>query len=467
MNTQLRRCITAFAAFMVLISAPASVARTDPAQSRDDLSPAANPVTVRIDRSAPVAVSRLELGVTHTQNDLDSAGAVPEAVAKVKKLLRAVCRRQVEPIMGWGADNPEPAPGVYNWTSLDRRIALIRSMHAVPVITLCAAPDWMKGGTSGKTDWSKIEVAPTPQHYADFAALAKTVAQRYPDVRYFQVWNEFKGFWDRAANNWNYRGYTQMYNLVYDALKSVNPAIQVGGPYLVLEGTGLNPHEWYGVPPISPRNWQVLDYWLAHKHGADFIVLDRSITDANHDPTPHSPAQVMPLTHYFEDIARQVHRKTSLPIWWAEYYGAEGIHDLDFEAAQFASVYAHMAQAGVPQIAFLWGFLQSEGGAYYLFSSVKSPDGGQTTPHYRVFQIFHDDFGPGTPLYAASSSSPDVEVLASASKLLLINKCNAPVRVRVAGRTIPLARYEVRLLSSNGHPPLSASKNRPAQIPVD
>jgi hypothetical protein len=403
-------------------------------------------VTVHIDRSAPEGVCRLELGVTHTQNDLDSPRANPQAVGRVKAALAAACRFQVEPIMGWGAGNPEPSPGVYDWESLDRRIALIRSMHAIPVITLCAAPDWMKGGTAGKTDWPRIEVAPVPEHYADFAALAKTVAQRYPDVHYYQVWNEFKGFWDQPNHNWNYARYTEMYNLVYDALKSVNPAIQVGGPYLVVEGTGLSPRAWFGAPPITARNGQVLDYWLAHKHGADYLILDRSLTDKEHDPTPYTEAQVLAETHYFGDIVRQVRAKTNLPVWWAEYYGAEGFTDPAFIAAEFASCYVHMAKADAPQKAFLWGFLQREGGGYQLFSNVGSPDGGQPTPHYRIFKIFHDDFGPGTSLYKASSSSPDIEVLASATHTLLINKRPAAVTVSVDGQAVTLARYEVCLL---------------------
>ncbi|OLT10047.1 hypothetical protein BJF78_29420 [Pseudonocardia sp. CNS-139] len=67
-------------------------------------------------------------------------------------------------------------------------------------MTLCCAPDWMKGGEPGETDWSRIEVAPDPAHYADFAALAVDVARRYPQVRHFVVWNELKGFFDATAD---------------------------------------------------------------------------------------------------------------------------------------------------------------------------------------------------------------------------------------------------------------------------
>ena len=132
-------------------------------------------IVITADRSCPTMLSRLALGVTHAQYSLDSGGN-QEIVAEAKALLRSSCHYQNQHIMGWGALNPNPEPGIYRWESLDRRIALIRSMNAVPVITLCAAPDWMKGGHPGETDWSQIEVAPLPEHYHNFAELARLVA---------------------------------------------------------------------------------------------------------------------------------------------------------------------------------------------------------------------------------------------------------------------------------------------------
>ncbi|MBM2809282.1 MAG: beta-glucosidase/6-phospho-beta-glucosidase/beta-galactosidase [Chloroflexi bacterium] len=228
-------------------------------------------VTVEIDPATQAGVSLLTLGVTHMQYSLDPWGD-PDAVARAKTLLSSAVRYQNQHILGFGADNINPAPGVYDWESLDRRINLIRSMNAVPVITLCCAPDWMKGGQPGGTDWTKIEKAPLPSHYTSFADLARQVALRYPDVRHYLVWNELKGFWNDAANNWDYVGYTRMYNLVYDALKSVDSSIQVGGPYLVIEGTGSGRGGWAAASPITDRNRRVLEYWLRNKRGADFTT---------------------------------------------------------------------------------------------------------------------------------------------------------------------------------------------------
>ncbi len=384
------------------------------------------PVTVRVERTKVIGISHFQTGVTHTQYSLDPWGDVA-SVARGRKLLSAVCTFQNQHIMGWGADNPNPSPGVYNWESLDRRMAAMRAMGATPVITLCGAPDWMKGGQAGQTDWSRLEAAPTPEHYADFASLCAVVARRYPDVSYFQVWNEMKGLWDAPANNWNYAAYTRLYNMVYDALKAVRPGIKVGGPYLVIEGTGSNRGGWATEKPIRQRQWQVLDYWLKHKRGADFICLDKSLRDF-HDANSYTEADALALTHWFGDVARQGRTRTKLPRGWAEYYGASS-RDRDFIAAHYASIMGHMVKSGAA-VALLWQ-PQDDGGdlSLSLFSDTRRTGGGQALSFYFAFKAFHDAFKPGAKLVQATSSSPNVEVLASPRHTLLINKRAAPVQI--------------------------------------
>lgn len=405
-------------------------------------------VAVTVDRGASDGISRLALGVTHTRYSLDTGGDA-QAITQAKALL-AACRYQNVHIMGWGTMNPNPAPGVYDWGSLDRRMALVRSMKATPVVTLCAAPDWMKGGRPGRTDWSKIEVAPLPEHYADFARLAATIARRYPDVRHFQVWNEMKGLWDARANNWNIVAYTRLYNRVFDALKSVNRAIHVGGPYFVVEGTGSNRGDWATEKPLRARQREILDYWLRHQRGADFLVLDKGLTDF-HDKSAYTEAEQMTLTHHFGDVARQVRARTSsesgagLPLWWAEFYGGNKGSDADFTAALHASILRHMLLGG-SSVALLWQPMDTGEVSHALFSDVRKGSRVQPYPYYHVFQAFHRHFGPGTRLYKTACSTPDIEVLASAKKVLLINKRAAPVTIELAGRSMPLERYQVRLL---------------------
>ncbi|MGH8906053.1 MAG: hypothetical protein ACRD0K_05975 [Egibacteraceae bacterium] len=224
-------------------------------------------------------VTRLRVGVTHGQYSVDPWGN-PRANDRAIGVLRAAADLQNQHVMGWGASSPQPSPGRFQWASLDQRIALIRSSAGEPVLTLCCAPDWMKGGEPGVTDWGNLERAPARAHYDDFAALAARAALRYPQVRHFQVWNELKGFWDPARNRWDAAAYTDLYNKVYAAIKAVRPDALVGGPYVTMDSwshaaTASHPSAIAGPwGVLDQRPLDVLEYWLTHARGADFVIVD-------------------------------------------------------------------------------------------------------------------------------------------------------------------------------------------------
>ena len=250
------------------------------------VSSAAITATVTVSLSNPTIVSKLATGATHTQYSADNYND-PTAVATACCLLQNACIYQNQHIMGWGAVNPEPSPGVYNWASLDERVQLMRDTNAAKIITFCGAPGWMRP-LGYQDDWANLEVAPDPTHVQDFANLCKMVALRYPDVKAFQVWNELKGMWCNAPgadpaivnlNRWDYVRYTTLYNAVYDAVKSVRIDAQLGGPYVVMDSDGnasqmSNPGPSYSWGTLDQRPLDVITYWLQHKHGADFITID-------------------------------------------------------------------------------------------------------------------------------------------------------------------------------------------------
>lgn len=390
-------------------------------------------ITVTVDRSTPDGTSNFSIGVTHTQPKWDNGD--PAAVARAKTLLAEGVKFQNQHLMDWGAENPEPQPGVYNWASLDHRVALMRSMGATAVITLCTAPGWMKTSgedfphQTGPASWADDRVA--DNHVDDFVDLCRKVVVRYSDVRYFQVWNEYKGYWDKASNNWDFVRFTDFYNRLYDAIRALRPDAQIGGPYYPFDGP-------------KPKDWDVIDYWFEHKHGADFVCFDGWV--AGYPPTRDTAeeAKKMTLTDYFGQIARQFRARTQLPIWISEFYGGWSSNP-DFTAANHASCYLHALRAGVA-VALLWDAELQKWN--YLFTSTRTSDGGQPSPHYQVVKLFNTCFGPGTTLFKANSSSPDVEVLASRTKTLLINKRNAKVEVSLDGAPLTLNPYEVRLIDA-------------------
>ncbi len=193
---------------------------------------------VQVDPTISEGNSTLTLGLTHTHVYWEYGES--EAVQRARDLLTPVTTFQNQHIMGWGTDNPQPSEGgPYNFESLDRRVELMRSLGGEMVLTFCSAPGWMK--TSGE-DWNMNDRV-ADEHVDDFAKLAAAIAERYPDVKYFQVWNEFKGYWDSSIlnsdgsiGNWDYVRYTDFYNSVYTAVKNVRPDAKIGGYYISLGG---------------------------------------------------------------------------------------------------------------------------------------------------------------------------------------------------------------------------------------
>jgi hypothetical protein len=398
-------------------------------------------------------------GFTHTEFSADSGGQA--AMGRAMELLSAMPMPQNQHIMGWGAGNPEPSPGRYDFAELDSRIDIVRRTGGTPVITLCCAPDWMKGGTSGRTDWSqeRLETAPGPEHYDDFAALAGTIARRYPDVRHFIVWNELKGFFDERRGRWNYEGYTQLYNLVHAELKKVNKDILVGGPYVVMDSHPPG-EETYASGLSGPwgtvdrRSLDAIAYWNEHKAGADFVVVDGSSYTSDDQLIPDEFA----ATEKFAAVGRWVREKTGLPLWWAEWYVEPGDENDERDGwseqhrnAVHAAGMIAMARGGAAG-GFYWNpQKKGESCAGCLWRSTELPDGGSALPMMRLLSRFAREFPPGTrfrDVAVAADDEPDVRVLADDEAMLVVNTRNRGTEVTVDGRSVGLGPYGVRWLAT-------------------
>ncbi|MBA0050585.1 xylan 1,4-beta-xylosidase [Streptomyces sp. AJS327] len=401
---------------------------------------------------APTASPRPELGwgLTHTQVSADQGE--PAARKRAARLLADAQAPQNQHIMGWGAENPEPSPGEYDFAALDSRVELMRRGSGTPVLTLCCAPDWMKGGTAGETDWDELETAPRPEHYGDFAALAARVAERYPDIRHFVVWNELKGFYDDDRGRWDSAAYTRLYNTVYRALKKVNRANLVGGPYVVMDSVDRDDHHASRITgPWGALDQRALDavaYWSDHHVGADFAVVDASTYTRDDRLSPDEFGATGKLT----TVGRWVRERTGLPLWWAEWYvepdGAKRWSEPRRRAVHAAALIA-MARGGATT-GLYWN-PQRRGARCpgCLWRATHLPDGGGGTPLMALLARFQREFPPGTEYRSLEPEGPDagkVRALADRSAVLVVNTAPRRATVRVAGERLSLRGHQVRWL---------------------
>lgn len=341
------------------------------------------------------------------------------------------------PIMGWGMPDPEPAPGRFDLSAIAKRVRLVISTGGVPVVTLCVAPDWMTPG---------FLEPPTPAHYQDFATLAAKIARSFPRVRYFVVWNEFKGFWNKAASRWNIQGYTTMYNDVYRAIKRVRPAAQVGGPYAVtppLAGPGpgnlpSTPHGPWGY--LFQGTLDAIRYWLTHKVGADFIALD-----GRDFPGAHLITSPLIATEKYAALDAWVKRITSLPIWWMESHiqpANSGWSESRAAAIRVAAL-IQMAASGA-RVGMQWqpqqgGGVPDEG----VWTATDFPGGGRPTALGRILPGVQSVLRHKVTIVAGQA--PGVLVASGPGGAIAVNTTAGSARARVDGATILLRPGQVRV----------------------
>ena len=358
----------------------------------------------------------LALGVTHMQYSLAPSDP-PAALARGRAVLAAAGPLQNQHLMGFGVLNPEPVPGRYDWSTLDVRMRLIADTGGRTVLTLAGAPDWMKGGAPGESDFSRIEEAPRPEHYDDFAALCARAVARYPQVSAVQVWNELKGFYDASRNTWDAVGYAALYDRVYRAVKAVRPDVAVGGPYVPLDAwtdQRVAPSDVRGPWGVTDgRALDVVTYWLAHNPGADFVTVDGGTTTKDQGLVTTTTA----AADRFAVLTRWLRARTPLPVWWAEFYpgtadDSAGAASPERAAATLEAV-AALSRGGAAA-AMLW---QPQQDATFRFAALwtdtASSDGGRPTALTPAWLWLAPRLAPGSGDAALEvGRSPDGRLLA-------------------------------------------------------
>jgi hypothetical protein len=464
-----------------------------PASSSKHIPPPQVDVSVSTDRSSPLGQSQFSPGITHVDESLDypSGNNSLAAIQKVSPLLRKSVTYQNTPIMGWGLPDPWPDPSASepsDWSALDARLRLVEGTGGIPVLTLCEAPWWMKGqlqpdgatlALSRADEWSTRAYSSRilDDKMDAWLLLVQRVAERYMappySVRYFQVWNELKGYYDPVTNVYDFttsaghpnepdatHGYTYLYNRVYDRLMSVADGlgiargdVKVGGPYVVMDtwssANQSNPSaitKPYGT--FDQRPLDVVMYWLRHKTDAGFISVD--VDTSNKDGVDISFASV--ASEKFADVVRWIRSldvarypgAATLPIWLAEWYANPQTDWTNHVHSNAIKTYAMMEflKAG-GAVALAWGgSAQGRSGPGLWTDTVAG--GGKALPFYSSYRDFKQYFAPGTQLYRTTAAPIGlVDAVASASEVMLVNMTSKTVVASVDGTIMSLAPYQV------------------------
>ncbi|GAC1407558.1 MAG: hypothetical protein NVSMB49_27580 [Ktedonobacteraceae bacterium] len=360
------------------------------------------------------------------------------------------------------------------------------------MITLCEAPWWMKGqlqpdGTTRliarSEEWSDVayDARVLDNKMDTWLHLVQRVVERYMvapyHVRYFQIWNELKGYYNPLTNSDDYtisagdpsgsnarHGYTYMYNQVYERIMQVArslripmESVKVGGPYVVMDtwssrkqSTPSAITKAYGT--YDQRPLDVVRYWLQHKVGAAFITLDGSNLNKDQvnitDPFTASE-KFADITRWIRSLDNHVYLgATSLPIWWAEWYASPytSVTNDNYNNAVKSYALVKLLKAG-GAVAFSWGGI----GEGTVSGGIWTPPlgrGVEPLPWFYSLKALKDDFPPGTQLYTTTvSSSRSIEALASATTIMLINKTAGRMTVILNGSIVFLSPYQVSVLS--------------------
>jgi hypothetical protein len=124
--------------------------------------------------------------------------------------------------------NVNPQPGVFDWSILDRRIALVESWGGRPFLVLGLTPQWAaQNPAAGDPRWGAGSASP-PANIDYWNTYVREVVNRYGGrIAGYELWNEanLTTFWQGSASN-----LFEMSQNAYGIIKAANPAAVVAAP---------------------------------------------------------------------------------------------------------------------------------------------------------------------------------------------------------------------------------------------
>ena len=225
----------------------------------------------------------------------------------------------------FGTVHIEDGKTVYNWSKIDQLYDDLLVRHIRPFVELGFTPKALATSQSSIFYWNGNTSHPKPEGWRDLVnAFIRHAEERYGknEVRtwFFEVWNEpnLSGFWEGGDQ----KAYFDLYDLTAETIKSVDPALRVGGPSTA--GAAWVPEFLTHVKQSGAG----VDFVTTHTYGVQGGFLDENgKSDTKLDPSPN--AIIGDVRRVREQIAASPFPE--LPLYFSEwstsYTPRDSVHD--------------------------------------------------------------------------------------------------------------------------------------------
>lgn len=159
-----------------------------------------------------------------------------------------------------------PAPGVFDWSILDRRIAQVESWGGRPLLVLGLTPQWAaKDPYAGDPRWGAGSASP-PAAAGAFEAYVNEVSTRYGSrIGGYELWNEanLKTFWTGSAAE-----LAEMSGSAYRIIKANSPSAVVLAPSVTTRLTSGARFSAEFLDAFVGKSETPFDAWAIHTYPA-------------------------------------------------------------------------------------------------------------------------------------------------------------------------------------------------------
>jgi xylan 1,4-beta-xylosidase len=224
-----------------------------------------------------------------------------------------------------GTVHIEDGKTVYNWSKIDQLYDDLLARHIRPFVELGFTPKALATSENSIFYWKGNTSHPRPEGWRDLIdAFIRHIEARYgrDEVHtwFFEVWNEpnLSGFWEGGDQ----KAYFELYDLTSKTIKSVDPALRVGGPSTA--GAAWVPEFLAHVK----QSGAAVDFVTTHTYGVQGGFLDEEgKSDTKLDPSPN--AIVGDVRRVREQISASPF--PGLPLYFSEwstsYTPRDAVHD--------------------------------------------------------------------------------------------------------------------------------------------